>query len=102
LDQQALQNFDKLRDLVSALDQPVHEAYFQQFVELYALTIAASTSSSQSVHPISVGPTSSVISTTHPVVSQIVTQHIPTNPTSTPPIRPYIMVACYAPLVLPT
>ncbi|MCY6488491.1 hypothetical protein, partial [Actinobacillus pleuropneumoniae] len=45
-----------------------------------------------------------VISTTVPVVSQTVTQPIPINPISTPPLRPHVvqpnMVVRYAPLVL--
>ena len=79
----------------------MNQAYIQQSVELSALTIAASASSSQSIHPKLVGPTSSVISTTHPIVSQVVTELIPTNPISTPPLGPNIMASHYAPLVLP-
>lgn len=67
---------------------------------LSLITVAAS--SSQSVHLTSIVPSSSIISTPHPIVSQVVTQLIPTNPISTPPLRPNIMASRYAPQVLPT
>jgi len=101
-DQQVLKNFNKLKDLVSALDHDVHQAYIQQSNEVYPLTIATSSSSSKSVHPTSVGTTSSVIYTTHSIVSQVVTQSVPTNSISSPPLKPNIMATHYAPLVLPS
>ena len=106
MNQQALQNFEKLWDLVSTFDQVVHQAYIHQSFEIFALTIATSTHSSQSFHLMSIDPIPFVISTTHSLVSLTITQPIPTNPISTPPLRPHIvppnMVARYAPLVLPT
>jgi hypothetical protein len=107
LDQQILQNFEKLQDLASEFDQALHEAYIQQSVELSSLTISASSINPQLVHPISTSPASSVFSTTSPTTSQTVIQPIigvfaSTPSTSSSVIHPPIpiMAARYAPLVL--
>jgi len=50
---ESLQQFDKLQGLVSVLDQAIEEAFIQQSIEFYALTVAAASLSSQfsqSVH----------------------------------------------------
>jgi hypothetical protein len=69
LDQQILQNFEKLQDLASEFDQALHKTYIQQYVELSSLTISASSINPQLVHPISSSPTSSISSTTSPITS---------------------------------
>lgn len=105
LDQQVIQNFNKLQGLVSVFDQDVHEAYVQQSVEFSALTVATSAISSQFIHPASISSTSCIISTNSPIVLQTVTQPILRTNTYVPPISSHItqpnMASCYSPLVLP-
>jgi hypothetical protein len=98
LDQQILQNFEKLQDLASDFDQALHKAYIQQSVELSSLTISASSINPQLAHPISSSPASSTSSTTSPTILQVTIQPVTGVPAIHPP--PPIMAARYAPLVL--
>lgn len=92
------------------MDQAIEEAYIQQYVEFFALTVATayfSTQYYQSIHLQPPRPTHSIVSTSSPVISQTVISTIPivitTTPTSGPSSiqssRP-VMVGRYAPLVL--
>jgi hypothetical protein len=88
-DYRFLQEFNKLENLVSNLDQDLYQAHLQQSIELSALAIAATYVKRQiarSIHPI---PSSSTSSVTSPPITQVVVQ---------PP--PPVMEAIYAPLVL--
>lgn len=107
LDQQTLQNFDKLQGLVLVLDQSISEAYVQKSIEISALIVAASSISYQYVHLDSTSPTIYVVSTTSPITSKPATQPISGIPTSTSPISSsiiqppkQIMADRYAPLIL--
>jgi hypothetical protein len=64
IDQQILQNFEKLQDLASDFDQALHKAYIQQSIEISTLTIFASSINPQLAHPISSSLASSTSSTT--------------------------------------
>jgi len=64
LDQQILQDFEKLQDLASNFDQALHKAYFQQSVELSSLSIFETFINPQINHPIYPSPTSSTSSIT--------------------------------------
>ena len=108
-DIQLLQDFDNLQYLVTEFTSIVYDAYLQQFVDLTALTIVASSITSQTVHLRLVSPTTSIILTTnffHPHTQTVTQTSSPTTSThlnsSTihhpPPPLP-IMVARYDPLV---
>jgi hypothetical protein len=88
-DQRILQEFEKLQDLASNLDQVLSKAHFQQSVELSAISIAASFVNPQVTQTIPPSHASSTSSISSPPITQVVIQ---------PP--PLIMVARYAPLVL--
>jgi hypothetical protein len=76
IDQQILQNFEKLQDLASDFDQDLHKAYIQQSIEIYALTISSSSINPQLAHPISSIPTSSTSATTSTTILQITIQPV--------------------------
>jgi hypothetical protein len=88
-DQRILQEFEKLQDLESNLDQALYKAHFQQSVELSAISIVASFVNPQASHSIPPNLASSTSSVTSPPIIQVVI-HLP----------PPIMEARYAPLVL--
>jgi len=89
IDQQFLQEFDKLENLVANLDQALYQAHFQQSDKLSSLTIVAAFVRPQPAHSIPPSPSSSTASVTSPPITKVVVQ---------PP--PPIMAARYAPLVL--
>jgi hypothetical protein len=88
-DKKFLEEFDKLETLVANLDQALHQAHFQQSVELSAITIAAASVKPQPTHSVPASPSSSSSSVTSPPIIQVVV-----------PPPPPIMAARYAPLVL--
>jgi hypothetical protein len=90
-DKRILQEFEKLRDLVSNLDQALYKAHFQQFVELSILSIVAASFKPQASHFIPPSPASSKSYVTSPPIIQLIIQPPPT-----------IMAARYDPLVLAT
>jgi hypothetical protein len=98
LDQQILQDFEKLQDLASNFDQALHKAYFQQSVELSSLSIFATFINPQINHPIYPNPASSTSSITSLAIIQVTIQPTIGVPANQPP--PPIMAARYAPLVL--
>jgi hypothetical protein len=76
LDQQILQNFEKLQDLSLDFDQALHESYIQQSVEIFSLTISASSINSQLIHPISTSHASYIFSTTSLITSHTMIQPV--------------------------
>lgn len=108
-DLEFLQQFDKLQDLVSVLDQATEEAFIQQSIEFSALTVAAaslSSQSSQSVHLQRPSPTHSIVSTSLPLISQttilvVIKTAPPLGPSSSQSTKT-VMAGRYAPLVLPS
>ena len=76
LDQQILQNSEKLQDIASEFYQALHKAYIQQSVELSALTISVSSINPQLTHPISSIPTSSTSSTSSPIIFEVTIQTV--------------------------
>jgi len=76
LDQQILQDFEKLQDLASDFDQVLHKAYIQQSIELSTLTISVSSINPQLTHPISSIPTSSTSSTSSPTILEVTIQTV--------------------------
>jgi hypothetical protein len=98
LDQQILQDFEKLQDLASDFDQYLHKSYIQKSVELSSLSISASSISPQVNHPIYSILASSTSSITYPTTKQVTIQPTTRVPTIQPP--PPIMEATHAPLFL--
>lgn len=83
-DKKSLQQFEKLEDLVTNLDQAIHKYYIQQSVELSSLSFLVSSPITQSLHLVSTSSTSSTISTTSPLISKSVIHTILIPSTSTP------------------
>lgn len=92
------------------MDQAIEEAYIQQSVEFFSLTVATtslSTQYSQFVRLQPPSPIHSIVSTFSPMISQTVIPIIPVVITTTPTIGPFysqssrpVMEGRYAPLVL--
>jgi hypothetical protein len=87
--QQILQEFEKLQDITSILDQALYKSHFQQSVELSALSISSASFKPQVTHCIPPNPSSSTSSVTSPPIIKVIIQP-----------RPPIMAARYSPLVL--
>lgn len=109
LDTQALQQLEKIEDLVTDLDQAICKSYLHQSVKISSLSFFVSPPITQSIHHVSTSSISSTISTTSPSTSQVIIQTIlvpsrPTPPLSSSLIHPHIpvMAARLAHLVLPT
>ena len=62
------EEFDKLETLAVNLDQALHQAHFQQSVELSAITIAAAFVKPQPIHSVLASPSSSSSSITSPPI----------------------------------
>jgi hypothetical protein len=88
-DQKILQEFEKLQDLASNLDQALYKPHFQQSVEISAISIVAASVNPQVTQSIPPSPTSSTSYVTSPPITQVFIQ---------PP--PLIMAARYAPFIL--
>jgi hypothetical protein len=76
-DQRILQEFEKLQDLASNLDQALYKTHFQQSVELSAISIAATSVNPQASQSIPHNLASSTSSVTSPPLIQVVIQPPP-------------------------